>query len=182
MTHRRFANLLQKLLLRDDFAPVRQLVICLLLSAGVLMVFQWKNQPASVSRNRGCEITASVNSLNSDKFEVAEIIANSGIARNGPSEDDSRLTPLPKGTRAIVIEKKKDWLRLDYGAWINRQEAQVLSTPISPRSLICQIASRQIPGKTEMIFPLQTRVPINVEQSGSIQFWQKYPNDQVKPI
>ena len=165
MTHRRLANLLQKLLLRDDFAYFRQLVICLLLSAGVLMVIVRKNQIASVPRNQGCGITTSVNSLKQGKFEVAQITVNSGIARNGPSEDDSRLTPLPKGTRAIIIEKKKDWLRLDYGAWINRQEAQVLSTRISPRSLICQIASRQVPGKTEVIFPLQTRVPINVEQS-----------------
>jgi N-acetylmuramoyl-L-alanine amidase len=167
MTHRRLANLLQKLLFRDDFAPVRQLVICLLLSAGVLVVFRWKNQSAPVSREQGCEITASVNSRKEDKFEVAEITANSGIARNGPSEDDSRLTPLPKGTRAIIIEKKKDWLRLDYGAWINRQEAQVLSTPISPRSLICQsaVVSRQVAGKTEVIFPLQTRVPMNAKQS-----------------
>ncbi len=167
MTHRRLANLLQKLLLRDDFAPIRQLVICLLLSAGVWMVFVRKNQSGHEKQEQGCEITASVNSLKQDKFEVAQITVNPGIARSGPGEDYSRLTPLPNGTRAIVIEKKKDWLRLDYGAWINRQEAQILSTPISPRSLICQtaVAKRQLAGKTEVIFPLQTRVPMNVEQS-----------------
>ncbi|ASC69446.1 hypothetical protein XM38_003730 [Halomicronema hongdechloris C2206] len=54
-----------------------------------------------------------------DQFDVAEVTADSGTARTGPSTSHSRLTPLPQGTRAQVTGRQGDWLRLDYGGWIH---------------------------------------------------------------
>jgi N-acetylmuramoyl-L-alanine amidase len=55
-------------------------------------------------------------------------------------------------------------LRLDYGAWIKQSETQPINNNIPPRSIIRSITSRRIEGETEIIFPLQVPVPINIEQ------------------
>ncbi|HEY9805202.1 MAG TPA: N-acetylmuramoyl-L-alanine amidase, partial [Candidatus Obscuribacterales bacterium] len=99
-----------------------------------------------------------------NQLEVAEVTADSGTARTGPSTDYSRLTPLPKGTRATITGREGDWLRLDYGAWINQKETRLISSAVPPRSLIRSISSRQVPGWTEVVFPLQTPVPVSVQQ------------------
>jgi N-acetylmuramoyl-L-alanine amidase len=109
--------------------------------------------------------TGTVEILNPAELEVREVTANLGIARTGPSTDYSRLTPLPQGTIAAVTGKEGDWLRLDYGGWINQKETQVVAKAIPPQSLIRSISSRQLEGATEIIFPLQIPVPINVKQS-----------------
>lgn len=98
------------------------------------------------------------------QFQIAEVTAEAGVARTGPSTDHSRLTPLPKGTRAAVTGREGEWLRLDYGAWIKAEETQLLSGAIPPRSLIRSVRSRQVPGWTEVVFPLQTPVPMSVKQ------------------
>lgn len=102
--------------------------------------------------------------LSPSQFEVAEVIVPSGVARTGPSTDFSRLTPLPQGTRAAVTGRDGEWLRLDYGAWIKASETQVSPSAAPPHSIIRSITSRQIPGWTEVIFPLQTPVPVTVDQ------------------
>ncbi|WP_008308640.1 N-acetylmuramoyl-L-alanine amidase [Leptolyngbya sp. PCC 6406] len=96
--------------------------------------------------------------------QVAEVIVEGGTARTGPSTDYSRLTPLPQGTRAAVTGREGDWLRLDYGAWIRASETQVV-TAAPPRTTIRSVRSRQIPGWTEVLFPLQTPVPVTVAQT-----------------
>ncbi|NJL09923.1 MAG: N-acetylmuramoyl-L-alanine amidase [Calothrix sp. SM1_7_51] len=101
---------------------------------------------------------------NGQKFLVAQVTAEFGITRNAPDDEALRLTPLPRGTRALIKERKKDWLRLDYGAWINQEETRVLATPSSPRSLICNVVFRKQPDKTEVIFPLQAPVPVTIQQ------------------
>lgn len=98
------------------------------------------------------------------QLQTVEVTAQSGTARTGPSTDYSRLTPLPQGTQAGVTGREGEWLRLDYGAWINQKETRILSQGIPPRSLIRSLRSRQIPGWTEVIFPLQTPVPVSVQQ------------------
>lgn len=108
--------------------------------------------------------TGQVNILSPLQFEVVEVIANSGVTRTGPSTNYSRLTPLPKGTRASVTGREGDWLRLDYGAWILKSETQVLPNATPPQSIIRGISSRQISGATEVIFPLQTPIPIHIRQ------------------
>lgn len=105
--------------------------------------------------------------LNPVKLEVAEVIADAGVARSGPSTDYSRLTPLPKGTKATITGREGEWVRLDYGAWIKESEVQIISSPIPPTSIIRGVTSRQIQGATEVIFPLETPVPVSVQQGDS---------------
>ena len=97
-------------------------------------------------------------------LEVAEVTAESGVARTGPSPDYSRLTPLPKGTRAAITGREGEWLRLDYGGWINSKETRIFKGAVPPRSLIRSIRARQVQGSTEVIFPLQVPVPLSVQQ------------------
>ena len=102
--------------------------------------------------------------LSPAKLEVAEVTADAGVARTGPSTDYSRLTPLPKGTRASVTGREGEWVRLDYGGWIKASEVRILAGAVPPRSLIRSIRSRQVDGTTEVIFPLQVPVPVSVQQ------------------
>ncbi len=95
---------------------------------------------------------------------VAEVTAVAGVARTGPSSDYSRLTPLPKGTRATITGIEGDYYRLDYGAWINSKETQLV-TSIPPKSIIRSVSTREVPGATEVYFPLQVPVPISVQQN-----------------
>jgi N-acetylmuramoyl-L-alanine amidase len=105
-----------------------------------------------------------VSILSPVKLEVAEVIVDQGAARTGPSTDYSRLTPLPKGTRATITAKEGEWVRLDYGAWIRAKEVQIVSGSVPPRSLIRGITSRVNGDWTEIRFPLQTPVPMSVSQ------------------
>jgi len=102
--------------------------------------------------------------LDPTRLEVAEITADPGTARTGASTDFSRLTPLPKGTRATIIGREGDWLRLSYGAWIRSSEVKIVPGAIPVQSLIRGITSRQTKDWTEILFPLQTPVPIAVQQ------------------
>ncbi|WP_017653681.1 N-acetylmuramoyl-L-alanine amidase [Fortiea contorta] len=108
--------------------------------------------------------TGKIQILSTAKLPVVEVSADSGVARTGPSTDYSRLTPLPKGTRAAVTAKEGDWLRLDFGAWINSQETKTLPGAVSPRTIIRSVVYRQVSGATEVIFPLQVSVPVKVHQ------------------
>jgi N-acetylmuramoyl-L-alanine amidase len=102
--------------------------------------------------------------LSPAKLEVAEVISDAGVARTGPSSDYSRLTPLPKGTRATVTGREGEWVRLDYGAWIKASEVRIVPGAVPVRSLIRSIRSRQAEGATEVFFPLQAPVPVSVQQ------------------
>ncbi len=102
--------------------------------------------------------------LSPQDFSVVEVTSDQGVARTGPSTDYSRLTPLPKGTQARVTGREGEWLRLNYGAWIKAAETRPLSQNILPHSIIRSLRSRQVPGWTEVVFPLQSPVPISVNQ------------------
>ncbi len=102
--------------------------------------------------------------LSPGKLQVAEVTAESGVARTGASSDHSRLTPLPKGTRASVTEKDGDWLRLDYGGWINSKEVRIIPGAVAPRTIIRSVGYRKSLLQTEVVFPLQVPVPISVQQ------------------
>ena len=104
--------------------------------------------------------------LEPNSFEIAEVITEEGVARTGPSTSYSRITPLPRGTRAAVTGRSGDWLRLDYGGWIRADETQTFSGAAPPRSIIRSVSSRQISGWTEVRFPLQLPVPISIDQTG----------------
>lgn len=106
----------------------------------------------------------SIEILDPVQFTTVEVISAQGVARTGPSSDYSRLTPLPKGTQATVSGREGDWLRLDYGGWIRGSETRALNINQPVRSLIRSIRSREVPGWTEILFPLQVPVPIAVDQ------------------
>ncbi|MGI0488985.1 N-acetylmuramoyl-L-alanine amidase [Pantanalinema rosaneae CENA516] len=106
----------------------------------------------------------SIRILSPEQLEVAEVTAEAGTARTGPSTDYSRLTPLPKGTQAVITGMEGDWLRLDYGAWIRRSEVQIRKTSVPPNSLIRSVKARQVGDWTEVVFPLQVPVPVSVQQ------------------
>lgn len=102
--------------------------------------------------------------LSPTMFEVAEVIAEEGVSRTGPSTTYSRLTPLPKGTKALITGKEGDYFRLDYGGWIKADETRVFTDAAPPRSVIRSAIAGQVQGATEIRFPLQVPVPVTVEQ------------------
>jgi N-acetylmuramoyl-L-alanine amidase len=108
--------------------------------------------------------TGKIEILSQAQLPVVAVSVDSGVTRTGPSTDYSRLTPLPKGTRATVTGKEGDWLRLDFGAWINSKETQTLLNAIAPRTIIRSVGYRQLSAATEVIFPLEVPVPVNVQQ------------------
>ena len=109
--------------------------------------------------------TGKIQILSPGNLEVAEVVADAGVARTGPKTDYSRLTPLPKGTQASITGRDGEWLRLDYGGWINSRETRVLPGAIPPRTTIRSVGYRRLPSATEMVFPLQVPVPVSVQQS-----------------
>ncbi|MDZ7993344.1 MAG: N-acetylmuramoyl-L-alanine amidase [Nostoc sp. EfeVER01] len=152
-----------------------------------------QNQPhaqSSVGNYQGCTAVATVADLGKPQFQltldgktitqsgsgkieilsrsqlpVSEVTVELGVARTGPSTDYSRLTPLPKGTRATVTGREGEWLRLDYGAWINSKETRILPGAVPPQTIIRSVGYRQLPSATEIVFPLQVPVPVSVQQS-----------------
>ncbi|MEM9816018.1 MAG: SH3 domain-containing protein, partial [Cyanobacteria bacterium P01_D01_bin.6] len=106
-----------------------------------------------------------ISRLTTTDYQVAEVIVASGIARTGPSTNYSRITPLPRGTRAAITATEGDWLRLDYGGWIRASETAITAATAPPRSIMRSVTSEQIPGWTEVRFPLQTPVPIAIDQT-----------------
>ncbi|WP_377475932.1 MAG: N-acetylmuramoyl-L-alanine amidase [Microcoleus anatoxicus] len=108
--------------------------------------------------------TGKVSILSPADLEVAEVTAEPGVARTGASTDFSRMTPLPKGTRATIIGREGEWIRLDYGAWIKASEVKIVKDTVPPRSLIRSVRSRQVTGWTEVLFPLEIPVPITVQE------------------
>ncbi|MEH1841256.1 MAG: N-acetylmuramoyl-L-alanine amidase [Nostoc sp.] len=152
-----------------------------------------QNQPhaqSSVGNYQGCTTVATAADLGKPQFQltldgktitqpgsgkieilsraqlpVFEVTVESGVARTGPSTDYSRLTPLPKGTRATVTGREGEWLRLDYGAWINSKEIRILPGAVLPQTIIRSVGYRQLPSATEIVFPLQVAVPVSVQQS-----------------
>jgi len=109
--------------------------------------------------------TGKIQILSRAELPVSEVTVESGAARTGPSTDYSRLTPLPKGTRATVTGREGAWLRLDYGAWINSKETRILTGAVPPQTIIRSVGYRQLPDATEIVFPLQVPVPVSVQQS-----------------
>ena len=108
--------------------------------------------------------TGKISILSPADLEIAEVTADPGVARTGASTDFSRMTPLPKGTRATVIGREGEWIRLDYGAWIKASEVQIVKDAVPARSIIRSASSRQVSGWTEVLFPLETPVPVTVQE------------------
>ncbi|TVQ10129.1 MAG: N-acetylmuramoyl-L-alanine amidase [Leptolyngbya sp. DLM2.Bin27] len=125
-------------------------------------------QPTYSLTQAGSTVTAqapgAISIVNPSAVEVVEVTVPAGVARTGPSTSYSRLTPLPQGSRARVTARAGDWLRLDYGGWIRAAETQAVAGASGVRSQIRGVTSRQVPGWTEIHFPLQVPVPVSVRQ------------------
>ncbi len=110
------------------------------------------------------EGTGNISILSPIQFEVAEVIADMGTTRSGASTDFSRLTPIPKGTKASIIGREGEWLQLDYGAWIKASEVRIIKDSVPPKSIIRSVRSRQVSGATEILFPLEVPVPVAIQE------------------
>ena len=108
--------------------------------------------------------TGKISILSPAELEIAEVTSEAGVARTGASTDFSRMTPLPKGTRATVTGREGEWIRLDYGAWIKASEVRIVKDAVPVRSIIRSARSRQVSGWTEVLFPLETPVPVTVQE------------------
>ena len=106
-------------------------------------------------------------------LDIAEVKVDSGITRTGAGADFSRLTPLPKGTRAAITARQTgnnngklaNWVRLDYGAWILADQVQITSgIAIPPKTIVKSVMSKDRLGATDVTFPLQVAVPMSIEQ------------------
>ncbi len=112
--------------------------------------------------------TGQITILSSTQLQVAEVITDAGVARTGASTDYSRLTPLPKFTRAAIIGREGEWLQLEYGGWINSKETKILPAGmVPPRAVIRSVGYRKLADRTEMVFPLSAAVPVTVQQGSN---------------
>ncbi len=97
-------------------------------------------------------------------LRVGQVAVPAGVARTGPSTDYARLTPLPQGVMAAITGYEGEWVRLDYGGWIRQTELTIRSAAAPPRSIIRSVRAYQRSNATEIIFPLQVPVPLQVQQ------------------
>ncbi len=106
-------------------------------------------------------------------LDIAEVKVDSGITRTGAGSDFSRLTPLPKGTKAAITArqmgnnngKQANWVRLDYGAWMLADQVQVTTgIGVPPKTIVKSVTSQERPGSTDVIFPLQVAVPLSLDR------------------
>ena len=109
--------------------------------------------------------------LSPKKLQVAEVTAVNADARTGASTDFSRLTPLPKGTKATITGKQGTWLRLDYGGWVRKSMVEIEDTEVLPRSIVKSINTKAVIAQadknniwTELTIPLEVPVPIAIVQ------------------
>jgi N-acetylmuramoyl-L-alanine amidase len=127
------------------------------------------NPPTTVSQ----AAPGKVQILSPLNLEIAEVKVDSGITRTGAGSDFSRLTPLPKGTRAAITARQTgnnngspaNWVRLDYGGWMLAEQLQITTgATIPPKTIVKSLTSREREGATDVIIPLQVPVPITLEQ------------------
>jgi len=113
--------------------------------------------------------------LSPKKLQVAEVTAVNADARTGASTDFSRLTPLPKGTKATITGKQGTWLRLDYGGWVRQSMVEIEDTQVLPHSIIKSVNTKPVISQvdknniknniwTELTIPLEVPVPIAIVQ------------------
>ena len=123
--------------------------------------------------------TGKVEILSPQNIQVAEVTAIAADARTGASTDFSRLTPLPKGVKAVVTGLQGDWLRLDYGGWVRKSMTKLHPAETPPPSIVRSINTKRVVNKanqkdnlnnawTEVTIPLEVPVPIAINQGDRV--------------
>jgi N-acetylmuramoyl-L-alanine amidase len=123
--------------------------------------------------------TGKVEILSAQNIQVAEVTAIAADARTGASTDFSRLTPLPKGVKAVVTGAQGDWLRLDYGGWVRKSMTKLQPAETPPPSIVRSINTKRVVNKanqkdnpnnvwTEVTIPLEVPVPIAINQGDRV--------------
>lgn len=97
--------------------------------------------------------------------EIATVSVPEAVARTGSTTNHSRLTPLPRGTRATITGRDGEWLRLDYGGWIKAEEATIATQGQPVRATMRSAAMVDAGDWVEVRIPLQSAVPVSVDQS-----------------
>ena len=127
------------------------------------------NPPTTVSQTA----PGKVQILSPLNLDIAEVKVEGGITRTGAGSDFSRLTPLPKGTKASITARQTgsnngkpvNWVRLDYGGWILEEQVQITTgATIPPKTIVKSLMSKEREGATDVIIPLQVPVPVTLEQ------------------
>jgi N-acetylmuramoyl-L-alanine amidase len=104
--------------------------------------------------------------------EVAEVLANETISRIGPTSDANRVTPLPKGIKAVVVGrqegdnngKKATWVQLNYGGWVMASDLKITLGNLSP-AIVQNIRSQNNNSNTDVLFALSVPVPLVIDQT-----------------
>jgi N-acetylmuramoyl-L-alanine amidase len=123
--------------------------------------------------------TGKVEILSAQNIQVAEVTAIAADARTGASTDFSRLTPLPKGVKAVVTGLQGDWLRLDYGGWVRKSMTKLHPAETPPPSIVRSINTKRVVNQanqtanpnnvwTEVTIPLEVPVPIAINQGDRV--------------
>jgi N-acetylmuramoyl-L-alanine amidase len=126
--------------------------------------FQFTNKLMNGAKTFTQQGKGGITILSPAQLPVVEVTVDSGLSRTGSNSDFSRLTPIPKGVRAAVTGKDGEWLRLDYGAWVNSKETRTLPGSVAPRNIIRSVLSRQKEEATDIVFPMQVPVPVTAQQ------------------
>jgi N-acetylmuramoyl-L-alanine amidase len=101
---------------------------------------------------------------------IATVTVPEGVARSGPSTDHARLTPLPQGTQAAVVQRVGDWLALDYGGWIRDQEVTLTAGTARVLGTVSDVSRRSLPTATELVIPVSIPVPVTItEQDNALE-------------
>ncbi len=113
------------------------------------------------------QVGSSITIAPTTPVEIATVSVPQAIARTGPNTNHSRLTPLPEGTRATITGRDGEWLRLDYGGWIKASEAAIVTHGQPNRAVMRSAAAADAGDWLEFRVPLQTPVPVSVDQSAT---------------
>lgn len=131
-----------------------------------------KPQPtALIQKDLAPTKIAAIPSTNAN-LEVAEVMVDKAVTRTGPNSNYSRVTPLPKGTKATVVSRQDgdnngkiaSFVRLDYGGWVNATDLKIAPSATAPQAIVKTVQSQSRNGHTELRFPLEAAVPIAIEQ------------------
>lgn len=120
---------------------------------------RWQGQ------NLSAQAPAAITTLDPRQIVVVEVVPVEAIVRAGPGAGYARLAPLTQGVRSQVIAQSGDWYRLQGEGWIQKSDLRILpaGTPL-PKSAVGSLRTRTSATGSELLIPLETRLPTSVRQ------------------